>query len=158
MSDPKTIPDANRDPITGEPGAHPVGTGVGAAGGGVAGAAIGTLGGPVGMAIGAVVGAVAGGLAGKAAGEAINPTAEEAFWREQYPNEPYYDASRDYNHYASAYRAGYEGYARYPGKRYEDVEPEFERYYNDNRGNSTLTWSEARRASRAAWDRLDRKA
>ena len=33
--------DANRDPITGAPGAHPVGTGVGAAGGGAAGAAIG---------------------------------------------------------------------------------------------------------------------
>ena len=32
--------DANRDPITGAPGAHPVGTGVGATGGGAAGAAI----------------------------------------------------------------------------------------------------------------------
>ena len=30
--------DANRDPITGTPGAHPVGTGVGAAGGAAAGA------------------------------------------------------------------------------------------------------------------------
>src|SRR5690606_41793317 len=33
--------DLNADPITGEPGAHPVGTGVGAAGGAVAGAAVG---------------------------------------------------------------------------------------------------------------------
>ncbi|MGZ8901027.1 MAG: glycine zipper family protein, partial [Limisphaerales bacterium] len=41
--------DANRDPITGAPGAHPVGTGVGATGGGAAGAAIGAaVGGPVG--------------------------------------------------------------------------------------------------------------
>jgi outer membrane lipoprotein SlyB len=31
----------NVDPLTGEPGAHPVGAGAGAAGGGVAGAAIG---------------------------------------------------------------------------------------------------------------------
>ena len=30
--------DLNADPITGEPGAHPVGTGVGAAGGAAAGA------------------------------------------------------------------------------------------------------------------------
>ena len=70
--------DLNRDPITDEPGAHPVGTGVGAAGGAVAGAAAGSMGGPVGVAVGGVVGAVVGGLAGKAAAEAVNPTAEEA--------------------------------------------------------------------------------
>ena len=57
--------DQNRDPITGAPGAHPVGTGVGAASGGVAGAAVGTVvGGPVGAVVGAAVGAIAGGLAG----------------------------------------------------------------------------------------------
>src|SRR5215213_11818884 len=69
--------DENRDPITGAPGSHPVGTGVGAAGGGAAGAAVGAAIGagmsgpaaPVGAAIGAVVGAVAGGLAGKGAAE-----------------------------------------------------------------------------------------
>ncbi len=53
------------DPITGEPGAHPVGVGVGAVGAGAAGAAIGSIGGPIGMLIGAAIGAVAGGLAGK---------------------------------------------------------------------------------------------
>jgi len=42
----------NADPITGEPGAHPVGTGVGAAGGAVTGAALGTaIGGPIGVAV-----------------------------------------------------------------------------------------------------------
>ncbi len=54
---------ANRDPITGAPGAHPLGTGIGAAAGGIAaGAAIGAVAGPVGALAGAVVGAVAGGL------------------------------------------------------------------------------------------------
>src|SRR5688572_26056720 len=72
----KNEPDANRDPITGTPGAHPVGTGVGAAGGGAAGAAIGMAAGPVGAAVGATVGAIAGGLAGKGAAEAVNPTVE----------------------------------------------------------------------------------
>lgn len=67
--------DANRDPITGEPCSHPIGTGVGAAAGGAAaGAAAGTVAGPVGTGIGAAVGAVAGGLAGKAAAEKFNPT------------------------------------------------------------------------------------
>ena len=42
--------DANRDPLTNEPGAHPVGTGVGAMmAGAAAGAAAGALGGPVGV-------------------------------------------------------------------------------------------------------------
>ncbi len=56
--------DLNRDPITGTPGAHPLGTGAGAASGAVAGAAAGmAVGGPLGGMIGAAVGAVAGGLA-----------------------------------------------------------------------------------------------
>ena len=43
---------ANLDPITGAPGAHPVGTGIGAAAGGVAaGAAVGSVAGPVGTVI-----------------------------------------------------------------------------------------------------------
>ena len=56
--------DFNRDPITGAPGAHPVGTGVGAAAGVATGAAVGAIGGPVGPAVGAVIGGVIGGVAG----------------------------------------------------------------------------------------------
>ncbi|MDB5945892.1 MAG: hypothetical protein JWQ33_918, partial [Ramlibacter sp.] len=65
----------NNDPITGEAGAHPVGTGVGATGGAVAGATVGSVAGPVGTVVGAVVGAVVGGLAGKEVAEHANPTA-----------------------------------------------------------------------------------
>src|SRR5688500_1886364 len=109
-------PDANRDPITGAPGSHPVGTGVGAIGGGVAGAAAGGLiasaaagaalgsvvpgpGTVVGAVAGAVVGAVAGGLAGKGVAESVNPTAEDAYWRENFKNRPYYEAGRKYDDY-----------------------------------------------------------
>jgi phage tail tape-measure protein len=49
--------DANRDPITGASGSHPVGTGIGATGGAIAGAAIGTVAGPIGAAVGLVAGA-----------------------------------------------------------------------------------------------------
>lgn len=56
--------DLNLDPITGEPGSHPIGTGVGAAGGALTGAAIGAVAGPVGAAAGAVVGAIAGATIG----------------------------------------------------------------------------------------------
>jgi hypothetical protein len=69
--------EANRDPISGEPGAHPLGTGVGAAGAGSIATVIGgVVGGPIGAVVGAVVGSVAGGLAGKGTAESINPTDE----------------------------------------------------------------------------------
>lgn len=57
--------DLNRDPITGTPGAHPLGTGAGAVFGGLSGAALGTAAGPIGAVIGAAAGAVMGGLVGK---------------------------------------------------------------------------------------------
>jgi uncharacterized protein (TIGR02271 family) len=70
---------ANPDPITGEAGSHPVGTGVGAAAGGIAaGAAVGSVAGPVGTVVGAAVGAVAGGAAGKGVAEKIDPTTGKA--------------------------------------------------------------------------------
>jgi len=76
--------DRHTDPISGAPGAHPVGAGIGAAAGGAAtGAAIGAIAGPVGAFIGVAVGAVVGGLAGKGVAEMIDPTAAEAYWRKE---------------------------------------------------------------------------
>src|SRR5512145_492740 len=101
--------DANRDPITGTPGAHPVGTGVGAAGGAAAGAAIGAVAGPVGAAVGLVAGAVAGGLAGKGVAEKIDPTVEDGYWKDNYSKRPYATGNVSYDTYRPAYKMGYEG-------------------------------------------------
>ena len=68
---------ANPDPLSGAPGAHPVGVGVGALSGAAAGAAMGAVAGPAGAAVGTVVGAVAGALAGKGTAEAMHPTDPE---------------------------------------------------------------------------------
>jgi uncharacterized protein (TIGR02284 family) len=144
----------NLDPITREPGAHPVGTGLGAAAGGaVAGAAAGAFGGPVGAAAGAVVGAVAGGLGGKAAAEAVNPTAEEAYWREQYNREPYYETGRTYDDYAPAYSLGWTERENF--NTYEEAEPRLAAQWDARRDRSTLTWPQASAATRAAWNRVD---
>jgi hypothetical protein len=148
--------DTNPDPLTGAPGAHPVGTGVGAASGGAAGAAAGAMAGPAGIVVGAAVGAIAGGLAGKGIAESLNPTAEDAYWREQYRNEPYYSSTRTYEDYAPAYRTGYTAYPRYQGRRFDDVQTELERDYYTNRGDNGLSWNEAKHATRAAWDRIER--
>ena len=148
--------DANRDPITNAPGAHPVGTGIGAAGAGAAGAAIGgAVGGPVGAAVGAVVGSVAGGLAGKGVAEMIDPTAEDAYWRENYKNEPYVRGERRFEDYQPAYRAGYMGRAKaQPDSTFESAEPMLRSDYESSSGS--LPWEEARQPARAAWSRIDR--
>lgn len=146
--------DLNRDPITDEPGAHPVGTGIGATGGAVTGAAVGAMGGPIGAAVGGVVGAVVGGLAGKAAGEAINPTAEEAYWRDNYSREPYYEKGRSFDDYAPAYRLGLTGRSRYPGD-WDTAEPRLQAEWESARAGSSLDWKQAQPASRAAWERID---
>jgi uncharacterized protein (TIGR02284 family) len=146
--------DLNRDPITDEPGAHPIGTGIGATGGAVAGAAAGAIGGPVGAAVGGVVGAVVGGLAGKAAGEAVNPTAEEAFWRDNYDKEPYYESGRSYDDYGPAYRLGLTGRQRYEDP-WTSVEPRLASEWDSTRGSSSLDWDRAKPASQAAWRRVD---
>lgn len=151
--------DANRDPISGEPGAHPVGTGLGAAGAGAAGAAIGgAIGGPVGAVAGAVVGAVAGGLAGKGVAESIDPTVEDTYWRDNYANRPYVEQNVDYEEYQPAYRTGYEGYGRYygTGRGFDEVEPELEQHYTTNRGHSNLGWAKAKYAAKDAWDKVER--
>lgn len=148
--------DMNRDPITDEPGAHPVGTGVGAAGGAMAGAAAGAIAGPVGMAVGGVIGAVVGGLAGKAAAEAVNPTAEEEHWRDNYTKEPYYQSGRSFDDYGPAYRLGVNGRTQSQSQdEWTSVEPRLASEWESTRGNSTLNWNDASPAARAAWDRVD---
>jgi len=147
--------DANRDPITGTPGAHPVGTGVGAAGGAAAGAAIGAVGGPVGAAVGLVVGAVAGGLAGKGVAEKIDPTVEDDYWRNNYSKQKYVEPKASYDTYRPAYRTGYEGYTRYPGKKFEEVESDLQRDYEQGKGDARLEWDKAKLATRDAWQRVE---
>ena len=132
--------DANRDPISGAPGAHPVGTGVGAAAGGMAaGALAGTVAGPAGTLVGAVVGAVAGGLAGKGVAEAIDPTAEEAYWREHYSSRPYVPKDASFDDYGPAYRYGADSYGRSNGRSFDQLEPDLKRDWERSKGTSRLT-------------------
>ncbi len=159
MNSPKdSSRDNNPDPITGEPGAHPVGTGLGAAGGGATGAAIGAVGGPVGMAVGAVIGAVAGGLAGKGVAEMIDPTAEDAYWEKNHRNQPYYEAGSEFSDYSPAYQTGYQSYAKHgaAGKKFDEVESDIQQSYEAAKGKSRVGWDKAKHATRAAWDRVER--
>ena len=145
---------ANRDPITGTPGAHPIGVGVGAAlGGAAAGAAAGTVVGPVGTVIGAAVGAVVGGLAGKSVAESVDPTREDAYWSENYTSRPYVKSGDRYEDYGPAYRYGTDAYIRQPNRSFQDSEVDLSRDWNKARGTSTLEWDRAKNAASDAWQR-----
>lgn len=149
------VRDTNEDPITGEHGAHPVGVGAGTAlGGAMAGAAAGALGGPIGAVAGAVIGGVAGGYVGKAAAEAIDPTVEDAYWRENYLERPYVTENVAYDEYRPAYQYGWESRGRYPERAYDDVESDLQSDW-ERRPVTTMEWEEARPAIRDAWEHVD---
>ncbi len=152
----ETKKDLNADVITGEPGSHPVGTGIGGVGGAAAGAAIGTMAGPLGTLIGGAIGAIVGGGAGHAAAEAIDPTHEEAYWRAEHANADYYKEGYDFDRdLHPAYAVGYANRARYPADaRFEDHEADLERSWHEVKGESRMEWNEARRASADAWNRI----
>ncbi len=147
---------SNPDPLTGEPGSHPVGTGIGAAGGAAAGAAIGVLAGPVGMAVGGVIGAIAGGLAGKGVAESIDPTVEEAYWRAHFHQEPYYADDKDFADYGPAYQMSVARFS--PDATFDDHEPLMADEWETSKGSSRLHWLEARAAAKAGWDRLHHRS
>lgn len=148
--------DMNRDPITGAPGAHPVGTGAGALlGGAAAGAAAGTVVGPVGTVVGAAVGAVVGGLAGKGVAEVVDPTGEDAYWRSNYNGRPYVDSDSSYDDYGPAYGLGVDAFSRYPGRGFDDIDHEMSQAWSTSSGVSSLGWDSARPAARDAWNRIN---
>ena len=86
----------------------------------------------------------------------INPTAEEAYWREAYRREPYVRQEFTYEDYGPAYRVGYTAPVRRNGE-FEQLEVDLKDDFDRVRGKSRLRWEEAREATRAAWHRATRK-
>lgn len=152
---------ANRDPITGEPGSHPIGTTIGTAIGasaGVAtaiatGAAAGAALGPVGAAIGALAGGIFGAGVGHAMAEDMFPT-QLTWWKENYQGRTYIKNGAAFDQYEPAYWYGIDAGMRYPEESFESLEPNIRNNWNLARGNSTLEWDDARPAVREAYDRM----
>ncbi len=150
--------DANRDPLSGAPGAHPVGVGVGGVAGGMAaGAVAGTVFGPIGTLIGAAAGTVIGAAAGKGVAERLDPTGEVEYWRETSRTRPYYSDEHDFQRdYAGVYHAGAVARGEYPEQSWEDTERRLQSGWEERRGESRLEWEQARPALQDAWERADR--
>jgi len=144
----------NPDPITDQPGSHPVETGIGAAVGGAAsGMAIGAVAGPVGAALGAAAGAVAGGLAGKGVGELIDPTTEDNWLRDNFSSRPYVRKGETYENYEPAYRYGGQAESQHRGKAFHDVERDLASGWETMKGKAAMGWDRARDAVKDAYDR-----
>lgn len=159
-----TTKNENRDPITGEPGSHPIGTAIGTAVGATAGlagaaatgAALGTVIGPVGTVAGAAIGGIIGGLAGSAAGEDVNPTDEHAYWNENYKDRPYTQQGESYDTYKDAYHHGIEAYKNHQGRSYDEIEPHLKNEWT-GQNNRPLSWDKASHATRDAYNRLSER-
>jgi len=150
--------EANSDPLTGAAGAHPFGTGAGAAGGATAGAAVGAaFAGPIGFVAGGVAGAVIGGLAGKGAAEGVNPTDENAFWRNNFKSRPYVRPDSTYDEYLPAYQYGWESHSLAAGRDWDALETDLRKNWEKDHGQSTLPWAEAGPAVRDAWERINNR-
>ncbi|RYD65695.1 MAG: hypothetical protein EOP83_06850 [Verrucomicrobiaceae bacterium] len=141
------------DVLTNSTLAHPVGIGAGATAGALAGAAAGSIAGPLGTAAGAVIGAVAGGAAGNATAAAISPTEEELYWSENHPSQLYAEDNDDFEDFRPAYRLGVQGPNRY-NVGFESAECSLRSDWEEVKQGSTLDWSRARPAVRAAWERV----
>ncbi len=96
-----------------------------------------------------------GGLGGRGIAEMLDPAGEEAYWRENYTTQPYYESGHTYDDYHPGYRIGWEGRARYEGRSFDEVESELKAAYERHRRGSRLGWDRNRHAARAAWNRFD---
>jgi len=83
----------------------------------------------------------------------INPTAEDAHWCRCYRSQPYYRAGLGYDDYGPAYRVGYTGPLRREGS-FADLEDTLRQDWERVKGRSRLSWTEARQAIAAAWERV----
>ncbi len=138
------------DPSEGK--SHPIGKAAGALAGAVAGGAAGTTAGPIGTAGGALIGGIAGWLEGKTIAEGLNPDEHMRYWSNSYNSRPNFNHERRWQDYEPAYMYGVHSYD--PDRDFDEVEEDLENDWDRVRGDSRLTLSEAKEASRDAWNRV----
>jgi uncharacterized protein YcfJ len=146
-----------QDPMSDVKKDHSIGAGTGAVAGAVTGAAVGSAAGPVGTVVGGVVGGVVGAKAGDSIAEAVNPTEYSEHFKNTYRERPYFSKEREWSDYEPAYKYGYDTYGQYRGQRFDDVETDLERNWQQARAKSRLEWNEAKGAVRDGWHHIEHK-
>ena len=82
----------------------------------------------------------------------MNSKDEEKYWRENRHKQPFVKAGHSYEHYAAAYRTGYEGFHKSPDKNFDEIEADLA--VECEKHHSALPWDDAKDAARVAWDKL----
>jgi hypothetical protein len=95
-----------------------------------------------------------GGPSGEGLAVVVDPVREDSYWRDNYCMRPYVGQDASYEDYGPAYGFGVDAVTRYPGRRFEDIEPEMAHAWTTGGGASLLGWKNARHAARDAWNRL----
>jgi hypothetical protein len=143
----------NADPITDEPGAHPIEAGIGAAVAGAAsGVAVGAVAGPVAAAVGAAAGAVVGGYAGKGIGELIDPTTEDDWLRDHFESRPYVEAGDKFEDFCPAFRYGALAESKHGDAGIDLTDEQLQRDWEASK-ESNMPWTKAKGAVQDAYDR-----
>ncbi len=86
----------------------------------------------------------------------INPGTEAKYWREAFKGPPKSNPSLGYEHFAVAYRYGWETFRNKGSENttFESLEPELDRGWANFKGESRLSWDQAKQATRDAWNRV----
>lgn len=96
---------------------------------------------------------------GKQGAQAQQQAGSQAtYWRQQFQNEPYYQAGRQFGDYEPAYNTGEQGRSQYgsSGQSFEQAENSLRGdYENSTRGHTNaMKWDEGgKQACKAAWER-----
>lgn len=80
------------------------------------------------------------------------PPSESEYWRQVLVREPYYEDGRHFEDYSAAYEIGWSGYHAYGGE-FDIADRVMATDWMVRKGISSLSWEQARAASRAAWQR-----
>ncbi len=70
----------------------------------------------------------------------------------KHSKQKYVDGNVPFTTYQPAYRAGYEGHNRYPGKKHQEFEADLRREYEKSPGHTALAWDKAKHATHDAWN------
>lgn len=147
---------ARSDPITGEPGFHPIGTVAGGTSGAMAGAAVGSIGGPIGIMLGAVAGGLVGGLAGDALAELMSPADIDQYWRREF-EQAASEGEESYDQVKSAIYFGTQERLRYgqAAPSWSEIESELAKLWRVSPLSSGEEWTEVRETVLRAFSTAD---
>ncbi|HIY72224.1 MAG TPA: hypothetical protein H9827_12245 [Candidatus Luteimonas excrementigallinarum] len=120
-----------------------------------AGAVLGALGylaaGPPGLVVGVVIGVAGGALVGHRMAVSGDPDDNVGHFQEIHSKMEYYVPDMEWRDYEPAYRFGVETWRSRGGQAFEDIEPALGARWLKIRGQSRLTWDQARGPVQHAW-------